>query len=306
MYKSLTDKKRITTTYKNNAQTCLESKFGARLLSGLSCGQSRSPARTVFIRDVASNVMKHTITLILILILSTSVQAQREIDLEFLKGEWISDSLRTSEPERWRDFVFIDSLGQFYRTTWWSENYVLDKKLKVEGNRIKKNNDEQFKIVVIDSNTIELNGNNYYGLFKRDPWPNIGNFQESLNRFIVGDSIKKIITGGWILTKFEAIQTDNNDAYPQDYLNSYKNRDFLNQSVEEKLEIKFNANNKFEITGNNGKLNYRRFMVDDEKIQLWKSDYIISLDFEFMDNNLVVIENKHGIKRKLIFEKLTD
>jgi len=42
----------LPTTYKNNAKISLKSKFRARLLSGLSCGQSRSPARTVFIRDV--------------------------------------------------------------------------------------------------------------------------------------------------------------------------------------------------------------------------------------------------------------
>ena len=45
----------MATTYKNNAQICLESKLCARLLSGLSCGQSRSPARTVFIRDVGGH-----------------------------------------------------------------------------------------------------------------------------------------------------------------------------------------------------------------------------------------------------------
>jgi len=50
----------VATTYKNNAQISLESKFRARLLSGLSCGQSRSPARTVFIRDVATHSKETT------------------------------------------------------------------------------------------------------------------------------------------------------------------------------------------------------------------------------------------------------
>lgn len=249
--------------------------------------------------------MKHTVTIILILIFSNSTNAQSEITLEYLKGEWISDSLRTNETQRWRDFIFIDSLGQFYRTTWWSENYILDKKLKLNGNRIEKSNEEKFKITAVDSNTIELNGKDYYGLFKRDPWPNIGSYQESLNRFIVGDSIKKVLTAKWNLIKCEAAQTDHNAEYPKEYLDSYKNRNFLNQSVKEKVEIEFNADNKFEITGNNGKMKYHRYMVDDEKIQLWKSDYIISMYFEFINNNLVVIENKHGIKRKLIFKKIT-
>lgn len=250
--------------------------------------------------------MKHAITIILILIFTTSTKAQSEITLEFLKGEWISDSLRTNETERWRDFVFIDSIGQFYRTTWWSENYVLDKKLKVNGNRIEKYNEEKFKITAVNSNTIELNGTNYYGLFKRDPWPNIGSYQESLNRFIVGDSIKKILIGNWKLQKIEAIQNDKNDEYPKEYLDSYKNRDFLNQSVSKVFQITFKKDNKFEIKGNNGNTVYHRFMVDDEKIQLWKSDYIISLYSELKDDNFVIVENKHGIERKLIFEKETE
>ncbi len=249
--------------------------------------------------------MKHAITIIFILIFSTSTKAQSEITLEILKGEWISDSLRTNETERWRDFVFIDSLGQFYRTTWWSENYVLDKKLKVNGNRIEKSNEEKFKITSVDSNTIELNGTNYYGLFKRDPWPNIGSYQESLNRFIVGDSIKKLLTGKWNLKKIEVLQSDKNADYPKEYLESYKYRDFLNQSAKEQLEITFRKDNKFQTNGNNGEINYHRFIVDDEKIQLWKSDYIISLYCELNKGDLIIIEAKHGIERKLIFNKIS-
>ncbi len=56
--------------YKNNAQLGLESKVVARLLSGLSCGQSRSPARTVFIRDVATHMKKILLLTTIILILS--------------------------------------------------------------------------------------------------------------------------------------------------------------------------------------------------------------------------------------------
>jgi NADH:ubiquinone oxidoreductase subunit 3 (subunit A) len=50
----------LPTLYKNNAKTNLESKVRAYLLSGLSCGQSRSPARTVFIRDVGKHLKNRT------------------------------------------------------------------------------------------------------------------------------------------------------------------------------------------------------------------------------------------------------
>jgi len=45
--------------HKNNAKISPESKHRARLLSGLSYGQSRTPARTVFIRDVGDNALKN-------------------------------------------------------------------------------------------------------------------------------------------------------------------------------------------------------------------------------------------------------
>ncbi len=43
------------TEYKNNAQTYLNLKLFARLISGLCFGQSLAPARTFFIRIPRSN-----------------------------------------------------------------------------------------------------------------------------------------------------------------------------------------------------------------------------------------------------------
>ena len=77
----------VTTTYKNNASIRLKSKLRARLLSGLSCGQSRSPARTVFIRDVVYNTkkpMKRFLNTLLILT-STLGYSQSNPELDVFK-----------------------------------------------------------------------------------------------------------------------------------------------------------------------------------------------------------------------------
>ena len=83
------EKIRCLTTYKNNAKTCLESKLRAPLLSGLSCGQSRSPARTVFIRNVAHNLKK----LLNILILTLIFACQSEMEIYNPNGIWTEPEL---------------------------------------------------------------------------------------------------------------------------------------------------------------------------------------------------------------------
>ncbi len=236
------------------------------------------------------------------MIFSNYIQAQKNVELEFLKGEWISDSIKTSESERWRDFIFIDSLGQFYRTSWWNDTYIIDNKLLVQKNEIKKNGEKYLTIKRIDSNSIELTGKNYYGLFKRDPWPNIGTFKESLNQFIIGDSIKSKLIGSWTLKNIETTQTDNNANYPKEYLDSYKNRPFLSQPTKKEINLKFGSYNEFEISGENQTIEYR-YIVDSEKISLSKSDYIITLNYNFKNKTLIIIETRHGIERRLNFIK---
>ena len=76
--------------YKNNAQFGLESKICTRLLSGLSFGQSRSPARTVFIRDVVYHIMESQMEKDTILELIAKAKeltpVQLEPDLEPIEG----------------------------------------------------------------------------------------------------------------------------------------------------------------------------------------------------------------------------
>ena len=71
-------------------------KLPARLLSGLSCGQSSSPARTVFIRDVVSNtntpVKNKLLLIITLLIFSCSTTEYKTIDFDQFQiavpGDW--------------------------------------------------------------------------------------------------------------------------------------------------------------------------------------------------------------------------
>ena len=248
--------------------------------------------------------MKYAIPIILSFFLfSCSKRNQIDINSDFLNGEWWSDSISTADAESRREFIFIDSLNKFYRTTWWSENYVIDKNLKIDKDIVSKDGKDYLKIVVIDSNKIELNGNEYYGVFERDPLPNIISFQNSLDRFIKGDSIKRILIGYWNLDNVLVKQIDDNAEYPIDYLNVYKNRNFLNQSPEKEIGLKFNIDNKLLVYGENKVFTYPQYIVDEEQISLSKSDYVINLIFKINDTELTIIEKRHGIERELIFKK---
>ena len=102
----------MPTIYKNNAKTCFKSKLRARLHSGLTCGQSRSPARTVFIRDVVHKP-------------KTRIELTNYMNLQFLKLLYHEDDspiVKTGlccgfEQEEWRHKQFSEFLF---------ENHLLD------------------------------------------------------------------------------------------------------------------------------------------------------------------------------------
>ena len=109
--------------------------------------------------------MKKLLTILTLLLTTTISWSQNTISLNFLKGEWISDSIRSDQSDHWREFVFIDSLGHFYRTTWWADDYVIDRQLKISRNQILKDGQSYLTIQILDSNTIELTNQDYYGIF---------------------------------------------------------------------------------------------------------------------------------------------
>ena len=233
------------------------------------------------------------------LLLTTTISwSQNTTSLDFLKGKWISDSLNSSQHDHWREFVFIDSLGHFYRTTWWADNYVIDKQLNLSENQILKENEPYLSIEILDSNTIELTNLDYYGLFHRDPWPEIGTFNESLSRFIIGDSIKTQLTGTWYYDSSELVEPDPN--FPQIYLDEQKKRTFLGASLDN-LKIQFDRDNTFSVANDSLEVKYG-YLIDNDGIDLSKSDYIINIKYKLNDK-LELTESRHAIKRKLIFKR---
>ena len=82
--------------------------------------------------------MKQLIIILTISLSAFAARSQNSNLAEFLSGAWISEPLDTIGVYDITEFIFIDSLGYFYRTAWYADNYILDRKLKVANGSILK------------------------------------------------------------------------------------------------------------------------------------------------------------------------
>ncbi|WP_217806703.1 hypothetical protein, partial [Zunongwangia atlantica] len=252
---------------------------------------------------VASNAMRISNYIYIFLIFPIGLFGQKEkisADIEFLVGEWISDSINP-EPKHWREFIFIDNNRNFTKTSWWSNSYILQNNLILKDGKIIQKGSIIYQIKIIDSNTIEFENANYYGRFKRDPF---GGYKESLKRFITGQKTKEELIGKWKYQNSEIIEEEKNKDYPEGVIENYRLRDLLHYNLPNIL-IEFAKDNRLKIEFG-PKLEEYSYIIDDESISLQKSDYVINFDYEFSNGVLNIIDNKHGIKREIEFQKISD
>ena len=214
-----------------------------------------------------------------------------------LIGEWTSDSLSTPD-NRWRDFIYIDSSNKFYRTTWWSNKYVIDSSLTIKNDKVFKDNEHLFSIKRIDSNQIELSNNQYYGLFYHSESTK---YQKYLNEFIEGDSLKQLFIGLWIL---DSIQVNNNTEYdyPETYFEQKRQSHFLGKSIDN-LKVKVSNNNTLIAIDSTSETSYN-FIIRKNTIEMDRSDYILSINYDLTEEQLIMTDTYHSVlTRTLYFKK---
>ncbi len=242
---------------------------------------------------------------ILIIILSMQfIQCRKSIKMDFSNTEWISDSLDLKDQTQWREFVYFDSIGSFIRTTWWNENYVLDEGSLAEYTIKAKKGD--YKIEIIDSFNIKITKADYVGIFHGNPWKKDEDFDRNLNRFIFGDSIKKKLIGTWNYSRNEIELGDYLKLY--DELPEFAEKKFkrvCQRSIGDDLKIQFTNKNKL-IAENEeeGKIEFR-YSVNEKEMDLSRSDYILSIDYELLNlENLVITKEYQSMgKSKIYFKK---
>ena len=218
----------------------------------------------------------------------TLCSCQNEVNIDFANTEWISDSLVLTEGLQWKEFIYFDSIGNFNRASWWSDNYLLDNG-ELNNSTIITENDS-YQIEIIDSFNIKITKRNYQGFFYGNPWTKDKDFKSSLNRFIVGDSIKKQLIGKWEFVKNELELYEHLKLY--DTIPEFASRKllrFAQREINENLTLEFTKANHFLAKDNeNGEIEFR-FKVDDKEIDLSRSDYVISIDYKLSSQNELIL-----------------
>jgi len=239
----------------------------------------------------------------LIIILSTQFgYCQNSIEIDFSNTEWMSDSLVIVDEKQWREFIFFDSAGNFTRATWWNRNYILDKgELNGEIVHGIKND---YRIEIIDSFNIKIYKPNYVGFFYGNPWRINEDFTRSLNRFVVGDSIKKRIVGNWEYESHELKLAEHLSFYEEipDFAEDKLSR-IGGLKIENKLSLKITESNEFIVADSIGNTIEYRYIIDDDEISIRRSDYIIGLEYEIDESGDLIIINKPRVGKARILMK---
>ncbi|MBL1219740.1 hypothetical protein JET18_02765 [Chryseobacterium sp. L7] len=147
-----------------------------------------------------------------ILIFSTLVMlcCSKRYDPSFFKGEWLSDSLVTKENDHWREFLYFDN-GRAVRTTAWGRQYLLNKNLSVKGLQLYDHDKALFRIKVVDSNKIIVEGKNYYGSFVRNDHP-LDDMKTALAINEETEKQRKKLFGKWKAANFKIVSLHPEDT----------------------------------------------------------------------------------------------
>ena len=190
-----------------------------------------------------------------------------------------------------REFLFFDSIGNFTRTTWWNENYVLDRGILID--QTVETQSSKYQIEIIDSFNIKISRKKYAGYFYGNPWKQDEDFTRSLNRFIVGDSMKKLLVGNWVYELHEMKLAEHLNFYNKipDFVENKLGR-IGELKIENQPNLEITKSNEFIVTDSLGNIKSYRYIIDDDEISLRVSDYIISLGYEIDENGNLILINK--------------
>ena len=218
-----------------------------------------------------------------------------------LLGEWMSDS-NAYAGGPWREFIFIDSSGTFTRTSWLSEDYVLNSGLQLRGDDVVKADSLYFHLSLVDSFSIDVASNWYQGRFHRSSPVTSEYFAEDLKRFVDGDASKKRMLGSWDVVHYKMLKPDSTLFLPDDYLTEEQERPFLGGYPVTGLRLSFTKDNRLRISSDSVATDFE-YLIDNEKLSLSKSDYVINYNYSFRGDSLLIEESRGATRRELLFLK---
>ncbi|HSH66410.1 MAG TPA: hypothetical protein VLB84_11595 [Bacteroidia bacterium] len=236
------------------------------------------------------------------LIALNSCTQKKQTTYLFFEGEWISDSIYTQENDHWRELLYFDSTGTFNRTTFWGSSYILSKDLKLNDFSILDQNEEVFKIAVIDSTRIIVEGKNYYGRFNRNYLPHSNSYMADLNKIIISDKNRKQLLGIWKLVHSNLAIDDTAIQYREEYFKTPDYKKFADHPINDAMEISLDTNH-FSIKSDSAETSYN-YIINPENIDIDNTEYFAELDYSINDDTLVLNNSPiYGLTNTMLFVK---
>lgn len=236
-----------------------------------------------------------------LLILSALIMVccSKTYDASFFKGEWLSDSLVTKENDHWREFLYFDD-GHAARTTVWGRQYLLNKNLKVKDLQLYERDKALFRIKVIDSNKITVEGKDYYGSFRRS------NYQPDEMRTAVAiaektESQRKKLLGQWKAINFSIVSLQD----PKDTFTIHlpEHRKIAVISTDEITAVNIGYDQLSFHTNNH--IRSFEYNAEPDKINFISGDVIFSLKYYFQNERLIIeYRTFRNILNSVTFEKV--
>lgn len=216
-------------------------------------------------------------------------------------GEWWSDSISVNG-ENARQFVFVTSEGRFYRCSYETESYIIDRALEVESNFVIREDGAKWHLEQPTDKVLMLKGPGYYGRFKLNYHPHIISIKEGIMEFVVGDSVRQLIQGNWVLKSTVIQSHDPRDEEDSVLMKLVRDDDFLWAQYKEKVQLRFTKNRVINMISGSKKA-IHEYIVDDEELAIRFDDLIIDLPYKLQNGELWLSRDDGYFEWTYIFKR---
>jgi len=243
--------------------------------------------------------------LIIILLLFCISCSNSKSDLTILDGEWITDSLNTKNSDNWKEFIYFKNGKLLAHTTWWGKNYILNENQTIINNQFHDNQNNSYKIEVIDSSQIKIIGKDYYAKFIKDK-NQPDNINSEILEFKISQRNKEKLIGKWKINNVQKIVADKEYEKEPVYLQLLKSTDFNKflSFPSSKIDFIQIDDSDFTVFFKDKKEIKFNYIINSDSIDLYVGDVIYNVRYKLSENTMVY-ENydKIGIITRIFFAR---
>ncbi|GEM_PF-4016048 len=225
--------------------------------------------------------------------------------MTILDGEWITDSLNTKNSDNWKEFIYFKNGKLLAHTTWWGKNYILNENQTIINNQFHDNQNNSYKIEVIDSSQIKIIGKDYYAKFIKDK-NQPDNINSEILEFKISQRNKEKLIGKWKINNVQKIVADKEYEKEPVYLQLLKSTDFNKflSFPSSKIDFIQIDDSDFTVFFKDKKEIKFNYIINSDSIDLYVGDVIYNVRYKLSENTMVY-ENydKIGIITRIFFAR---